>query len=286
MTSSGVTAGQDEPTHAVLALRSGIDMRVLSSGGHGPHVVLVPGLGDDATSWQHQLTGLQDQFQVTAIDNRGAGRTRAPAGPITVQDMASDALAALDALQIHQAHLVGNSMGGAIVQHMALTAPNRVSSVTLSGTWCRSDRLFRDVITCWRDSAGHLDRRTFLLSLFTWCIAPSTYQTGVVAHWLDDLADVQDGQTDDEFVRQCNAVLDFDSAEEAPEIRPPALIVYGQHDILVGPRHADELARRLPHARVHAVADTGHCLYLEQPDTYNAVLRTFWAALPAPVPTP
>src|SRR3712207_8483966 len=61
--------------------------------GDGPDVLLIGGLGDTIESWQFQLDGLADRYRLTAFDNRGAGRTRMPDGPATVEAMADDAAA-------------------------------------------------------------------------------------------------------------------------------------------------------------------------------------------------
>ena len=71
--------------------------------GHGPDVLLIGGGGDTVESWQFQLDGLADRYRMTAFDNRGAGRTTMPDGPVTAEMMADDAAAVLDALGIPSA---------------------------------------------------------------------------------------------------------------------------------------------------------------------------------------
>jgi 3-oxoadipate enol-lactonase len=79
--------------------------------GHGPDVLLIGGLGDTVESWRYQLDGLADRYRVTAVDNRGAGRTAMPDGPLTVEAMADDAAGVLRALELPAAHVAGFSMG-------------------------------------------------------------------------------------------------------------------------------------------------------------------------------
>ena len=61
--------------------------------GEGPDVLLIGGLGDPAEAWQPQLDGLADRYRLTAFDNRGAGRTPLPEGPLSATTMADDAAA-------------------------------------------------------------------------------------------------------------------------------------------------------------------------------------------------
>src|SRR5215470_13776994 len=82
--------------------------------GRGPDVLLIGGLGDTVESWQLQLDGLAGRHRLTAFDNRGAGRTPMPEGPVTVEAMADDAAGVLRALGIPSAHVAGFS-GGSII---------------------------------------------------------------------------------------------------------------------------------------------------------------------------
>ena len=76
--------------------------------GEGPDVLLIGGLRDTVESWQFQLDGLSDRYRVTAFDNRGAGRTAMPEGPVTVEAMADDAAAVLRALDVPSAHVAAS----------------------------------------------------------------------------------------------------------------------------------------------------------------------------------
>jgi hypothetical protein len=82
--------------------------------GEGPDVLLAGGARDTVESWQFQLDGLAERYRLTASDNRGAGRTAMPSGPVSAEMVADDAAAVLRALDLPSAHVAGFS-GGSII---------------------------------------------------------------------------------------------------------------------------------------------------------------------------
>jgi 3-oxoadipate enol-lactonase len=121
--------------------------------GRGPDVLLIGGLGDTVESWQFQLDGLADRYRLTAFDNRGAGRTAMPPGPVSVEAMADDAAQVLRALEVPAAHVAGFSAGSIFAQELALRHPELVRSLVLQRTWAASSvvRLTCSLATdvCW-----------------------------------------------------------------------------------------------------------------------------------------
>ena len=132
---------------------NGISIEIEDSGGSGPAVLLIMGLGGQLIHWPADFVqGLIDAgYRVLRFDNRDSGLSahftsrgavnipwiatqawlgRRPRVPYTLGDMGRDALGVLDALGIERAHVVGLSMGAMIAQRVALLAPDRVLSLT------------------------------------------------------------------------------------------------------------------------------------------------------------
>src|ERR1700755_1861962 len=85
-----------------------------------PALLLVQGLGCDAHGWVLQRLALSREYRCIALDNRGVGRSGAPPGPYSIEQMARDCVAVLDAEAISKAHVMGLSMGGVVSQLLAI----------------------------------------------------------------------------------------------------------------------------------------------------------------------
>lgn len=132
---------------------NGIDIEVEDTGGNGPVVVLIMGLGMQLVAWPLQLVDalVAAGYRVIRHDNRDIGLSQkfdhkgvpnlvwesiklkfgiTPRAPYSLKDMALDTVGVLDALGVAQAHIVGASMGGMIAQRVALAAPGRTLSLT------------------------------------------------------------------------------------------------------------------------------------------------------------
>ena len=95
-------------------------------------VLMIQGLGASKNGWNLQRAAMATRFRIIALDNRGAGRSDKPTSAFTLEQMADDAIAVLDAAGVEDAHIVGASMGGVISQIIAVKYP-RTSSFVVVG---------------------------------------------------------------------------------------------------------------------------------------------------------
>ena len=108
-----------------------------SRSGDGPSVLLIQGVGVVGNGWTPQVDGLRGQFTLVSFDNRGIGASVNRDGRLTIDEMAADALAILDAEGIDRVHVAGHSMGGVIAQALALRAPARIKSLAFLCTFAK-----------------------------------------------------------------------------------------------------------------------------------------------------
>ena len=95
-------------------------------------ILLINGLGSQMTRWPEAFCDLLTArgYQAVRMDNRDTGLSSWPTERYTLADMARDSMAVLDAAGIRRAHIAGVSMGGMIVQRIAIDHPDRVLSMT------------------------------------------------------------------------------------------------------------------------------------------------------------
>jgi pimeloyl-ACP methyl ester carboxylesterase len=246
----------------------------LSRGQGQPPLIAVHGAGGLARHWGGQLSGLADLTQIVALDLPGHGRSPGPTHT-TVDQGAERVLALLDALAIPRAVLMGHSMGGAIVQTLALRQPQRTAGLVLVGTGARL-RVHPDIL-----SGILADWRGVTEMITAWSYAPE-YAADLLARAAADLRTTSPATLHADY----SACDRFDLIAEAGRIAAPTLIIVGAQDRMTPPKYAEFLARTLPQAQLTIIEQAGHSVMIEQPQLVNEAIRTHWPWLSTPPAAP
>ena len=240
-----------------------------------PAVLMIQGLGADKHGWDMQRIPLAFSYRVIALDNRGAGRSDKPFGHYSLEQMADDAIAVLDAAGVEQAHIVGASMGGAISQMIGLKYPERVISLTLACTACRNHPWRKELLHGWATAATEKGIGSMTKEAARWVIGPRSFRRLLPAFgWLGPLAM---GRTPHSFVSQVNAILDVDDSisDRLGEVTAPTLVLVGNQDILTPRGDSEEIAERMPNAELVVISGAAHGFMVEHASTFNRVLLDF-----------
>jgi pimeloyl-ACP methyl ester carboxylesterase len=245
--------------------------------GRGPDVLLIGGLGDTVESWQFQLDGLADRYRLTAFDNRGAGRTPMPDGPLTVEAMADDAAGVLRALGIASAHVAGFSGGSIIAQELALRHPELVRSLVLQSTWPAPDpylRAWGEFVRWLIDAAP--SERAFLEGFFLDIYTPRAHNDGTVDQIIEEVLAFPHKQAPETVQRFLDAFLAHDTSERLHQIGVPTLVLAGGLDMTSRPELCRAVAELIPGARFEVMVEESHQPFQEAPDDWNARVDAFW----------
>ncbi len=240
-----------------------------------PVVLMIQGLGADKHGWDLQRIPLALHYRVVAFDNRGAGRSDKPFTEYSLEQMADDAIAVLDAAGAERAHVVGASMGGALTQIIGLKYPERVISLTLACTACRNHVWRRELLQSWATTATERGMSAMTREAARWVIGPRSFRRLLPAFgWLGPFSLSRPAHG---FAAQIRAILAVDEsmADQLAQVAAPTLVVVGNQDILTPRGDSEEIADRMPNAELVVISGAAHGLMVEHASTFNKVLLEF-----------
>jgi pimeloyl-ACP methyl ester carboxylesterase len=228
--------------------------------------VLVNGLSSQCINypveWCERFAA--EGYQVVRMDNRDVGRsTKCDGVEYGVGDMADDVVAVLDALGVARAHVMGCSLGGMIVQQLAIDHPDRV--LTMTSVMSRTGE------------PGFGDSEPEALQVLLGPAATSREEYieqhvhaiavyGSQPDWIDDaVTRARAAAAYDRCFcpagvgRQMQAVMRGSSRDEAlSRLRTPTLVMHGSRDVLITPSGGRHTAEVIPGARYVEIEGMGH----------------------------
>jgi aminoacrylate hydrolase len=243
--------------------------------GQGPPLMLVPGLGGQGSFWISQVPALSPDFRTIIHDHRGTGRSTHSRIPYSVEQMADDTLRLMDALRIESAHFVGHSTGGAIGQVIALDHPERLRSLVLSATWAGPDPFFRRLFESRRQTLVDSGIEAYLRASVLFQATP--WWVSQNDEFITDLHRVTAAASApvEVLVSRIDAILRHDRRLRLLEIRVPTLVIVAQDDMITPRFYSDELAARIPGAKLVVLETGGHYAPAIHSEPYNAAVGQF-----------
>ncbi|MHB8685416.1 MAG: alpha/beta fold hydrolase [Dehalococcoidia bacterium] len=257
-----------------IATINGVALYYERHGDSGEPLVLVHGYTGDITDWRYQLPEFSRTHRLLVFDLRGHGRSHASPdrAAYAILQMADD----VEALAAHAGfaryHLLGHSMGGAIVQEIALRSPARLLSLTLEDTSYRFGLARDGAIAQWIAQRHKMAEEQGMAAVadFPSVLPPPPHMPA------ERLAETKQRLTRmsvDAFIGAWQALDAWPGTEDRlGAISAPTLIICGDLDLaLVAP--SKTLAAAIPGATIEIVPECGHSPQYERPDLFNAALR-------------
>ena len=249
--------------------------------GTGPALLLLPGgVGSRRGIYTPLIEALASHHRVIAMDHRDSGESEPEADYYTVADLAGDAVALLDALEIPRIHILSHSFSGLVALQLALDHPDRIDRMVLISTFAQGDQGHRagDPLpppdAWWDDDPVEWVRRAIVGGVGpkarnrltdTEITALAELERGNRATWSSVL-----------HRRAAGAAVDFSDA--LPCIAAPTLVLHGDVDALVTANWATALAEGIANARLVMLPGVGHIPWVEQPGEATSVVRDFLGA--------
>src|SRR5437762_2495109 len=235
-----------------------------------PVVMLSNSLGTNLAMWESQLPSFTTRYRVLRYDTRGHGESAVTSGPYTIEQLARDALALLDALEIERMNFCGLSMGGMIGQWLGARSPGRLTKLVLSNTTAKigSPETYNARIDTVRNGGMVAITDAVLARWFT--PAFMTASPTAVARVRSMLNATPPGG----YIACCEAIRDMDQREIVAAISVPTLVIAGTHDVPTPPTDARFLADRIKGAR-YVELPAAHLSNIEAAPAFTSALTEF-----------
>ena len=225
--------------------------------GKGPNVLLLHGGMGSSNHWGHLIDALAPRYAVTALDTRGHGRSPFVPGAFSYKALADDAAAALAALDVPSAAVVGWSDGAIAALQMALSHPALVTrafvfggNITLAGY--KPNGSSSPVFAAYsrRCRAEYQE------------LSPDPRQWPALLRALGSMWRAEPGI----------------GRPQLAALKIPVTVSNGQYDEIIKREHTEMLARSIPGARLQILPEVSHFAMLQKPDEFNRAVGDFLAA--------
>jgi 3-oxoadipate enol-lactonase len=246
--------------------------------GSGPPLLAIMGMSGTSLHWREPfLAPLREDFDVIVYDHRGVGDSSPLRGATSIVEMADDAAALLDALEIDSAHVLGISMGGMIAQELALAYPERVRTLTLGCTYCGGEGsalTSPQVLQRLTEATMSGDQMLALRAAFEANISPAAATDGRLYRDLLTIA-AQRAVAVPVIMAQMQACMAHDASSRLAQLTMPTLVIHGTEDQMLPVANARAIASRIPGAQLEILDGAGHLFFWEQPDAFVRIVKEF-----------
>lgn len=245
------------------------------SRGDGEAILFISGLGADHGFWSRS-TELFPGYRSVSMDNRGIGKT-VSSGAFSISDMAEDAIAVMDALDLDRVHVIGWSMGSIIARRAAAAHPDRFRDMVLVGSYLERPARTRYLLRGLLDSLceGRTDQDTVFRTINSFCLTETRFRR-YESQGRD--APLPSERFDPEGLRmQMEAGDSEDPCDVQVPRSVPALVIHGAQDIMVPPSEGRRTAVAMG-AEYVELSDQGHRIPLS---AYSQIADRFFRTHPA-----
>jgi len=240
-----------------------------------PWLVLSHSLACSVRMWDPQIEALKGSYRILAYDTRGHGASGAPKGEYTLEMLADDLKALLDALGVNSPHYCGLSMGGMIGQTFALKYPGILQTLVLADT---SSRIPPEVGPVWEEriKVAQTQGMQPLVqpTLERWFTAPyRSAHPETMARVGKLIADTPVPG----YVGCCRAIPKLNLTARLKEIKVPIQIIVGADDQGTPVAMSQAIHENAPGSRLDILPQAAHLSNIEQPKAFDRALGSFLA---------
>ena len=243
--------------------------------GSGEPLMLVSGLGGTAAYWKANLPALSAKYRVIVHDHRGAGQSTHSKIRYSVEQMTDDVLKLMDHLKIDRAHVVGHSTGGAIGQIMAIRNPERLKKLVLFATWTKADKFFRQLFAARRALLMQVGKEAYVRGGTLFLYPPYWIKANEAMIEEREQLSIATFAPPEVVASRIDAIVAFDRTAELAKIKTPTLVLCAKDDFITPAYFSEELAQRIPGAKLVMLPQGGHCASETALEAFNQAVASF-----------
>lgn len=232
---------------------------------NNPALVMINGFTRDHNTWKKMIDDLASKYYLLIFDNRGVGQTHDNGKPFTVEIMADDTIALINALKLDRPFIAGHSLGGAIAQTIAKKYPSKIQKIALCNTFTKlnekAKEAFKNTLAVHQSGASQAE---IIDTLIPWVFSKSfvTPEVRAMIHQLSNANPYPQSAFD--YQRQLTALNNFDSNDWIDRIKVPTLVIGSLEDVTATFVESQQLASKIYGAKLESLPGAHGC-YTEQP---------------------
>ncbi len=248
--------------------------------GAGPAILMIQGVGVQGDGWLPQVDQLASHFTCITFDHRGIGQSQwRNQGDLTVDRLALDALAVLEASGFSSAHVIGHSLGGTVALALALHRRDAVESLSLLCTFPSGTLVAPlTVRMMWLGIRATMGTRRMRRRGFLGIVMPPgpLVDSDALADRMSQLFGHDIADQPPIAKKQLRALKQAELTHKIDALSGiPTLVLSGKHDPIGPPTSGKEIARRIQGSQYVEFADASHGLPITHADRVNAQLLEF-----------
>jgi len=259
----------DQPFQRHMVDLDGLHLSILEAGTGDP-IIFVHGVVTTSNIFPKYVGTYSPEFRGVAVDLRGYGDSEKSATGYSIPQFSNDLIKLADALQIKKAVWVGVSMGGMILQRLALDHPERVRALVLVSTTDGAMILDKDIPTI----GAPRDYREVSKNMIV-----ESFPAGTQAKLYQPLLDRIPTWNGTVIREALTSMSQFHVHGQLTRIQVPTLIMVGAKDDVATPAIAKGIQAQIAGSQV-VEFQTGHFMMAEDPERFRTVLGEFLKGLP------
>ncbi len=246
-----------------ISVKEEAGFKYIESGSDGETLLLLHGLFGALSNFEGIFKRFSDQYNVVIPI---LPIYEMPIFEVSVMGLVNFVTRFVEYKNYEKVHLVGNSLGGHIALLYALAHPERIASITLTGSSGLFESAFGTAFPK-RGDYEYIKRKT----------GDTFYDPSVATKELVDevFGIVNDRNKAIRVVATAKSAVRHNLADKLHKIKAPALLIWGKQDTVTPPFVADKFHELISDSRLHFLDECGHAPMMEKPEEFNNILSAF-----------